>query len=297
MCYPDGCLAVFQAFAPEVIVAITAYILEGEEGFLRRENIFPMCDEGAHTVVYDPYKVEPVCSKCGLVLEDSKFDFVIEFPTIPTKARAGLGQLALSHGLSRRRSVERILRNVFSEKSVPKAVQEKALELCRVVYRRQLQRGYSVSTLTGALVYIACRMCRVPITLAECATASVTGRKRAARCYDKLCRELEMDVPRFAVADYLAHLTRTMKVNDATRTLASEILERIRDKRLIRSVNPVAVAASCIYLADKLRCARGKGFTQKELACKAGVSEVTIRSSCKKIQSLLGTFTARPKKR
>ena len=94
-----------------------------------------------------------------------------------------------------------------------------------------------------------------------------------------------MNNPRFASADYLPYLTRKNKVNDATMTLASEILERIKDRLLIKGANPIGIAASALYIADRMTDNR---FTQKELAGEAGVTEVTIRANCKMIHSLLG---------
>ena len=254
---------------------------------MRREDPFLTCDEEVHAVVYDPDRGEPVCSKCGLVLDEMRLDFVMESTSVPKTRASRLRPHVASKRSLRRQSIERSLRDAFSKKSVQKTVQDKTLGLCQVVYKKQLHRGYSVSTLCSAMVYTAHRMCRVPTILADCGTASATERRRVARCYDRLCKELEMNVPRFESADYLPYLAEKKKINDATMTLASEILKKIKDRRLIKGANPIGITASALYIAGNMSSCR---FTQKELAVAAGVSEVTIRTDCKMIHRLLQTL-------
>jgi transcription initiation factor TFIIB len=251
---------------------------------LRREDPFLTCDEEIHAVVYDHDRAEPVCSKCGLVLDEMRLDFVMESIANQRTRASCLKAHASPRCLSRRLSIERNLRDMFSKKSIQKVVQDKTLELCQTVSKKHLCRGNSVSLLSSVLVYTAHRMCRVPTTLAECANASVTERRKVARCYDRLCKELEMNVPRLESADYLPYLTKNKKINDATMTLAREILERVKDRRLIKGANPIGIAASALYIASGMT---RNGFTQKELASAAGVSEVTVRTDCKIINSLL----------
>ena len=268
-------------------MAIASYILEGRKGFLRREDPFLTCDEEVHAVVYDPERAEQVCSKCGLVLDEEKLDFLTEPNAVP-RGRAPRRRKGTSRvGSLKRNSLERSLRETFLEKSIRKAVQDKALELCRLVRKRQFQTAYPVPTLSNALVYAAHRLCRVPLTLTECAGTSPKERKRVARCYERLCRKLELKVPRLETTDYLSHLAEKKRIRGDTVTLAGRILKKVKEKRLAGGANPVGISAAALYVACSLT---GNAFTQKELASAAGVSEVTLRANCKTLVNLLQTL-------
>jgi len=234
-------------------------------------------------VVYDSERAEPVCSKCGLVLDEMRFDFLVEFNTVP-KRRASHPKTFRSPKRSLEHPpLERSLLDAFFENGIQKVVQDKALDLCHVVRKQRFHAGYPVSTLSRALIYTAHRLCHVPVTLAECVTAAAE-KKKVARCYDKLYKKLDLNIPRFESRDYLSHLAKKRKVDDNTAALASKILERVKENRLVRGANPIGIAAGALYVACTIH---GDGITQKELAGAAMVSDVTIRANCKMIKGLL----------
>jgi transcription initiation factor TFIIB len=254
---------------------------------LRREDPFLTCDEEVHAVVYDSERAEPVCIKCGLVLDEMKLDFLIDLNAVPRRRTSCPRADRTPKRSLKHPSLERTLRDTFLKKSIEKVVQDKTLELCHAVSKKRFSAGYPVSTLSSAMVYTAHRLVRVPVTLTECAATSATERKRVARCYEKLCKELELNVPRFESADYLPHLAKKKKIHDNTMAFARKILERAREKRLVRGANPMGIAAAAVYVAGNVT---GHRITQKDLASVAGVSEVTVRVNCKILSSLLQTL-------
>jgi transcription initiation factor TFIIIB Brf1 subunit/transcription initiation factor TFIIB len=250
---------------------------------LRREDPFLTCDEEVHAVVYDPERAEAVCSKCGLVFDNARIDFLTELHAVPAIICRSRAKKAPQR-LLKDQSLERSLRTEFSDKGVPKLVQDKALELCQLVQKERFRTGYPVSTLSNALIYAAYRLCRVPATLAECAASLTKERRNVARCYGKLSRQLKLNVPRFETIDYLSFLAENEEVKDDAVLLASRILKRIRERGVGKGANPVGIAAAALYEAGNLT---GNGITQKKLAIIAGVSEATVRVNCKMIRAIL----------
>jgi transcription initiation factor TFIIB len=253
---------------------------------LRREDPFLTCDEEVHEIIYDHKRAEPVCSKCGLVLDEMKFDFLVESNAVSKRKNSRVGTVKSSNASAQYQSLERNLREAFLRHDVQQVVQEKALELCRVIRRQRFNTRYSVSTVSGALIYFAHRLCRVPVSLADCAGESTSTRKRTAHCYQKLCRQLKLNVPRFGCSHYLSHIARRKKVDDQTVKLAANILNKAREKRIFGGANPAGIAAAALYVAGTVT---ENGIVQKELAEAAGVSEVTIRVNCRMFRKLLQT--------
>lgn len=254
---------------------------------MRREDLVDTCDDEFHAVVYDPERAEVVCSKCGLVIDEIRLCSVPEFKMLRRRSAlrskiSNVSQHSMKHG-----SLEKSLRDAFWKSNTPKVVQDKALHLCFAIRRKHLRVGYPVSTLSSALVYAAHRLCRVPATIADCVGPSTAERKKVARCYDNLCRRLELDAPKFESAHFLPILAEKVRIDDDTVMLACEFLKRVREKRLLKGANPIGIAAAALYLAGNLT---GNRISQMQLATAAGISDTTLRANYKALNSLLRTL-------
>ena len=237
-------------------------------------------------MVYDSDRAEPVCSKCGLVLDEMRFEFAQEFNDVRRRATSNPRTRRISKTSLKHQSLERCLRDAFMKKDIQRAVQDKALELCNIVHRERFHSGYPISILSNALLYTSYKLCRVPIIISECNVTSKTERKRVVRCYEKLCKELKLKARPFEAVDHLTRLCEKGKIPEKTMEFARILLEEVREKRLARGANPVGVAAAAVYEAGNIIGCR---VTQKNLAKMAGVSEVTLRASCKILSNLCHT--------
>ena len=251
---------------------------------MRREDPFLACDEGVHEIVYDTERAETICSKCGLVLDEMRLDFLIESNAVRRRRNSHAGVVKSLKASTKKQLLERELREAFLKHDVQKVVQEKALELFHVVLTQRFRTGYAISTFSEALIYCAHRLCRVPLTFNGFAGESDIAKKRIARCYQNLRRKLELNVPRFEWTDYLSQLARRKKVDDETARLAADILKKARQKRLCGGRSPIGIAAAALYVAGTIT---EKRITQKEFAVIAGVSDVTIRANCHAFKRLL----------
>jgi len=99
-------------------------------------------------------------------------------------------------------SADRNLRQAFSELhryadklTVNEAVVEKAAYIYRKAFERGLVRGRSITAITVASLYAACRDMEIPRTLKDMAAVSNIKKKDIARSYRLLFRELDMHMP------------------------------------------------------------------------------------------------------
>src|SRR3990170_2156888 len=87
---------------------------------------------------------------------------------------------------------------------IPPPIKEKAAVVYRKALDKGLVRGRSISAISAAALYAACRASGTPRTLREIAEASLVDKKDVARCYRLLLRELEVHMP---IADPLTYVS------------------------------------------------------------------------------------------
>jgi len=180
-------------------------------------------------------------------------------------------------------AIERNLGELLSRIDAPTIVQDRTAEICKTIRRHGFGRGYSASTVAKALVYTAYRICQIPVTLPEFSGVATNEQREIARCYYRLCRKLELKVPKIERIEYLLYLATKKKIPQDAVILAGKILDKAKKNRLAKGANPLGVAAAALYIAS---IAAGYRMTQKELAKVAGVSEVTIRTDYKILQNV-----------
>lgn len=249
-----------------------------------------VCDEQFHTIAYDFERAEIFCSKCGLVLNEQALDLSIEFNAWPKRSNSHSRTRKTSRREPKFRAVEATLKELILDMNVQETVQKKLDELCHIVLKKRLERGYSALTLARTLLYAAHRMSQRPMTLPECAVTSVKDMQSVLRCYKKICESLKLYVPKLEIKDYLYHLAQKLKVYKDSVALADKILSESKKSNYLKSSNPWGITAAALYISCKVT---GHRITQKELAQVAGVSEVTVRANSKILSLLLPEYLKR----
>lgn len=251
---------------------------------LEPEDLFLACEEGVHHVVYDVERAETVCCKCGLVLGDLQLDSGLDLVPLSRKRTSCCGKARRLRRSSKPPAFERDLRKLVSQMCPPAAVQSKALEICKAMRRQGFGRGYEASTLAKTAVYAAYRSSGITLALSEFASANAKERKSITRCYNQLCRKLELRVSRVESKDYLPYLAAKRKFPEEALVLADKMLDVARENGMARGANPIGIAAAALYISSAVI---GHRVTQTELAKAAGISNVTVRSNCRVMQNLI----------
>jgi transcription initiation factor TFIIB len=164
------------------------------------------------------------------------------------------------------------------------AVQSKVREICGAMRMHGLRRGYVASTLAKTAVYAAYRSHGIPLALSEFAGTNAKERKSIARCYNRLCRKLDLKVSRVESKDYLQYLAAKRKFPKEALALADKILEAARENGIAGGANPIGIAAAALYISSTII---GHRITQTEVGKAAGISSVTLRSDCRVMQKLI----------
>ena len=171
-------------------------------------------------------------------------------------------------------------------------------EIAAVIYRKILDkgliRGRSIIGMVPACLYAACRETGIPRTLQEIADASLVDKKKVARCYRLLLRELDIQMPVADSNKCISKIAEKIGISGKTQGRAVEILRQAKEKKYGSGKDPRSLAAAALYIACLENNEQKKGrfgpmrpITQKDIADTAGVTEVTIRNRYKELVEIL----------
>jgi len=188
-------------------------------------------------------------------------------------------------------SVERNLSHAMTELSrladqlhLPKPVKEKAALIYRKALERGLVRGRSISAISAASLYAACRLTDTPRTLQELSSVGTVDKKDLARCYRLLLRELKLSMPLPKAQYRVPKIAAKVDISENTQQAAVDILRRAEKLKTTAGKDPMGLAAAALYIACVM-CNEKR--TQKMIADAAGVTEVTIRNRYKGLKEAL----------
>ena len=177
------------------------------------------------------------------------------------------------------------LKRLASFLGLPENVRETAALIYRQVRKKQLIMGRTIEETAGAVVYIACRKCKVLRTLNEVAEVSGLSKEEVSYSYRAIARKLFIHLPSVSLTDYISRFASELKLSGEVEFQATEILKKARQKGCISGRSYSGMAAAIIYIAAVL-C--GQRRTQLQIAKVAKVTEVTVRNRYKELCEKLG---------
>lgn len=189
---------------------------------------------------------------------------------------------------------ERRLANILSKigetcqsLALPRNVVESASMIYRNFEGRAEAKGKSVSCMSAATIYMACKQCDVVRSLDEiCAATGSTKDERmnvklTAKYYRMLVMELGSDTaPVVTLEKYISKIANLANLEVRVERLAAEIAAKTDDHNLADGKAPNGLAAAYLYIASTLL---GQSILQRDVSSVAGITEVTIRNRCKEI--------------
>lgn len=286
------------------------------------------CKEcGCTHIIKDYQRGETVCSKCGLVQNDFMIDSVDWYipddrgngfgaPMSYTIADKGLsteiswtdkdyngnklGNKSQLYRLRKWHNKTRVssnfIRNLESSlkdlnrmtSNYPSDVRETAAFVYRKAVKKRLTVGRNANNFMVASIYIACRICNLPRTIDEILEnekieTNINIKKKISKCYKLLKKELGLKILPPIPEHYISRFCNKLNLAHKTEKKAEEIIKLASKKGIIGGANSIAAAA--IYLASII-CKEKR--TQKLIAKKTGVTDVTIRVRAKEINNKLG---------
>ena len=254
------------------------------------------CPECGGTALKGSRIGEVSCQDCGLVIEDQAIE---TSPFIPDsrKNRAEQPFLAVagSKGVEGKiykdswllTTREKNLRIGLSEidslterLSITKTVQKEA----RLLFKKALQQGLAIGrdrqSLVYASTYASCIIHGYPKTPLEMTAYTSMSKKNLLRTHKLLVKKLGLRLRPVDPIDLVPRFASRIKATQETTTKAIQIINTIQEKGLLTGKRPETIVAAAIYLAGKQT---GQEITQRVIANKIGMIEVTIRKTVKEL--------------
>jgi len=180
----------------------------------------------------------------------------------------------------------RDIERVISRGGLTKSVHQEAVNVYRDAVDLQLIRGRSIEGMVAASIYTACRIRNVPRSLDEVADLTRTGRKEIARNYNTLKKNIVRlkRMPPTTPDQYLKRYIFALNLSLQVENRANELLKTCFEGGMNQGRNPIGVVAACIYIAC-VDCDERR--TQRQIARKLEITEVTIRNRYKEAMSIL----------
>jgi transcription initiation factor TFIIB len=192
---------------------------------------------------------------------------------------------------------ERRLANILSkigETCQALSLSRNVIESASMIYRNfegQFEaKGKSVSCMSAATIYMACKQCDVIRSLDEICKATGSSKeekmneKLTAKYYRMLVMELGSNTAPVVTLDkYISKIANLAKLEVRVERLAAEIAEKTQDHNLADGKAPNGLAAAYLYISSTLL---GQNILQRDVSSIAGITEVTIRNRCKEILTL-----------
>lgn len=208
---------------------------------------------------------------------------------------------SLERNLARAMSV---LERISSQMALPRSVKEEAAAIYRRAAKEGFIKGRPTEQVVAAAVYAACRMRRIPRTLAEIAERTGIKRKEIALRYNQLVMEMGVNVPAADPLNFVSRIGCALDLSGRAQCRAAEIIREAKNARnsSMGGRSPAALAAGAIYLASLLE---NEPRNQGDVAVAATVSEPTVRVCCRELVRRLGidydalkarALTLKPKK-
>jgi len=202
-----------------------------------------------------------------------------------------LKRLRIWDSRSQNDPIDRNFRQAFNELyrlkdklSLSDSVIEKAAYIYRKALDKKLIRGRSISGMIGSALYAACREVETPRTLKEIAMTMNIKKGDLAACYRLLIKELDLKIPVVDSVQNVARIASKIGLPEKTRRYAIEILRKAEESKISAGKNPMALAATALYIS----CVKmGVRRTQRDLAEAANITEVTIRNRHKGLLELV----------
>jgi len=181
-----------------------------------------------------------------------------------------------SHSIDRSLNSAFILLNSVKEKlSVPDTVIENTAHLYRKALAKKLTRGRNIAGVISASLYISCKEANIPRTLADVADASNISIKDLSRHVRVLVKNLDLKLESYDSSEFVTRIASVAQISEKTQRSALNILSNAKEKGFTEGKNPVAMAASSLYLSCMMN---NEDKSQRKIAAASGISMVTIRN-------------------
>ena len=185
-----------------------------------------------------------------------------------------------------------LLEGLKSKLSLSDAVVEQTAYIYRKTLAKKIARGRSIPVILSASVYAACRFTNTPRTIQDIANTTNLRRTTIHRIYRLLVKDLDLTLETYNPVSFITRITSQVGASEKTKRDAIKFLIKAEELMITSGKNPIAMAASVVYLAAIIN---NEKISQTKVSKAADISSVTIRNLCKKLKEVKIVSFADPK--
>ncbi len=175
--------------------------------------------------------------------------------------------------------------------SLPPVVQAEAERIFREAKMAGAFRGRNLPSCVGATIYAACRRFMLPRTLGEVARAAGARRAEVGRAFKVVQRHLRSPIPSTGTKAFLHRYAAELALSAPVRSSVEEMLDEAYQNPELSGISPHGLVAALIYLASERH---GERRSRAQVARVSAVTEVTLRSTSRLVERLLGRRGTEP---
>jgi len=167
---------------------------------------------------------------------------------------------------------------VIEELEVAKEMEIRAAEIVVEAWEINFMHGRTMPDTVGGSVYAASRELQHGIPPAIIAKQNSTDQESVKQTYQRLKKELQLDIAPPTSAEYLHHICRELNLPSEVETTAEMVLDGY-----YTGGNPVGIAAAAIYIVSK---DQGNKVSLREISEIIGLTKETIWRQVSKIREM-----------
>ncbi|MEJ2251246.1 MAG: transcription initiation factor IIB [Candidatus Lokiarchaeota archaeon] len=172
------------------------------------------------------------------------------------------------------------LDRISSQLTFSKGIKESSAHIYRKMAQKNLIRGRSIEAMLIASLYLSCRLNSIPKTLDDFIEYSTVDRKKIARCYRLIIKELKVNLKVSSPINFIPRFCAELNLSGKTQNRAANLLKLAKKYRLTAGKVPSGLAGAALYVAA---IQEGERRTQREISEATGVTEATIRNRYKEL--------------
>ena len=282
-------------------------------------TICPNCRK--QTLIFVDYRQgTSVCRECGRVIEDTIIDFTEEIRQFSSETGSEGKSSRLNGGFRNDKAADGglSLKVSGSTSTVAKMAQRMGVtseeistvksykliqqwgsllgitlkfqrraneEFNKLVAQKDGLQGYSVESLTAAILYIVCKKCDRPLLPKQISDVTGVSVEDINRDYKHTNQVLGNTSTYIDGCKYSSMLCQDLEANPIVSSAALKIAEKIQESGLLDGKSPRTISAVAVLIAMKLT--PNSNITWKKLLEKAHVTEGTIKRGFQIVESHL----------
>ena len=163
---------------------------------------------------------------------------------------------------------------------LPSGLDAQIFDLFGKCHSLGLVKGRTIDQILVACTYHVLRENSVPTTLLALAEVTGIDKKDIARCYRLMIGAMKIKPTRRDPAIFISQFVSKLNLTGEFETVALDLYNRAKEKKITSGTSPLCAAACCCYLASlRLRL----NIPQKTVADTLSVTEVSIRNVMRRL--------------